>query len=81
MTAYTSLSRELRDVALEGEELTTREKQVLRLTAHGLTGPEVAKKLNVCHETVKSHYKMILPKLGARTQAQAVGIAVSLDII
>lgn len=75
------LPRHLRDIALNGADLTPREREVLRLCALGLRGPEIANRLNIGTETVKTHWRGILPKLNAKTRAQAVGIAVSLDII
>jgi DNA-binding NarL/FixJ family response regulator len=61
--------------------LTNREREILQLLADGMSNGEVAKKLFISQETVKSHVRHILAKLEADTRTQAVAIALREAII
>lgn len=61
--------------------LTPRQKQVLMLMTSTSTNREIAERLNVTEETVRSHVKMILRKFDKPTRTQAVLEAVRLGII
>nr|WP_243407547.1 response regulator transcription factor [Frankia canadensis] len=55
--------------------LTDREATVLRLISQGLSNNEIADRLYLGVQTVKTHVSSVLAKLGARDRTQAVIIA------
>jgi DNA-binding NarL/FixJ family response regulator len=57
------------------QPLSKREYQVLQLIADGLENQSIAKILFVSVETVRTHVKSILRKLGARDRTHAVAVA------
>lgn len=56
--------------------LTIREKEILTLIAAGLTNAEIGVRLFISTETVKSHVRHILSRLGARTRSHAVYLGI-----
>jgi len=58
-----------------GDSLTQREREILQLLADGMSNADVAQRLFISQETVKSHVRHILVKLEADTRTQAVAIA------
>jgi DNA-binding NarL/FixJ family response regulator len=62
-------------------QLTAREREVLRLIAIGLTTDEVADVLCRSRATVKSHISHLLAKLGLQDRAQAIALAYQVDLI
>jgi DNA-binding NarL/FixJ family response regulator len=61
--------------------LTTREREILQLLADGMSNADVAGRLFISQETVKSHVRHILTKLEADTRTHAVAIALREAII
>jgi DNA-binding NarL/FixJ family response regulator len=57
---------------LDGARLTSREAEVLRLLAGGLSNAEIADEIHLGVETVRTHVGNILAKLGVRDRVQAV---------
>jgi len=56
------------------EDLSPKQIAVLRLLARGLERKQIAERMGIGEETVKSHLAEVRRKLGARTSAQAVAI-------
>lgn len=56
--------------------LTMREKEVLRLVCDGMTNAEIATKLTVSRETIKSELKRIFRKIGVANRTQAAVLLV-----
>jgi DNA-binding NarL/FixJ family response regulator len=65
----------------ELDELTAREREVVRLVARGLTNEEIAEHLVITHATAKTHVSRALRKLDARDRAQLVAIAYETGLV
>ncbi len=59
------------------EELTSREKEILRLIARGLSNKMIANQLDITEGTTKVHVKNLLKKLGLRSRVEAAVWAVN----
>lgn len=57
--------------------LSPREREVVRHVSMGSTGPEIAQELGITHETVRTHVRNAMDKLGARSRAQLVAKALA----
>ncbi len=70
-----------RGATAAGEALSEREVEVLRLLATDLTGPEIARRLYVSVNTLRTHTKHIFTKLGVNTRRSAVSRAAELHLL
>lgn len=66
---------------VQGNELTARELDVLRLMVKGLSNKALADVLDISEGTAKNHVKHILSKLGVRARTQAVTTAIERGIV
>ena len=63
------------------ERLTEREQEVLRLTAHGYSAPEIGEKLFISPKTVDTYKQRINEKLGLKHRADYVKLALKLGLL
>jgi PAS domain S-box-containing protein len=63
-----------RSVELDREpgELSPRELEIVRMIARGESGPEIAAELHISHDTVRTHVRNAMKKVGARSRAHLV---------
>ncbi len=57
------------------QALTLREREVMQLTAEGLSGPEIAQRLHISPRTVESHRANLMRKLGVRNLKELIRLA------
>jgi PAS domain S-box-containing protein len=61
--------------------LSLREREVVRLVALGNTGPEIAGELQISHDTVRTHARNAMLKVGARSRAHLVAKALGEGLV
>jgi len=66
---------------LESLGITPRELEILELIAAGLSNKEIAARVHVSENTVKTHSSRVFDKLGARRRTQAVQLGKELRLI
>lgn len=74
------LMREVRTPEAK-EALTEREREVLLLLAQGYSNKDIGRDLQIADDTVKTHVKHILAKLGVQSRTQAVLGAMRLGLV
>jgi DNA-binding NarL/FixJ family response regulator len=68
-----------RTAALESVRMTQREREVIALIAVGLSNKEIATRLNIATDTVKSHVRNVMDKLALHSRLQIAAYAHSHD--
>jgi DNA-binding NarL/FixJ family response regulator len=68
-----------REAALESVRMTQREREVIALIAIGLSNKEIAKRLSIATDTVKSHVRNVMEKLALHSRLQIAAYAHSHD--
>jgi PAS domain S-box-containing protein len=63
------------DIEEASAPLSAREREVVHLIAMGSTGPEIADELHISHDTVRTHVRNAMAKIGARSRAHLVARA------
>lgn len=63
------------------DTLTTREREILQLSAEGLTNMEIGQKLFISHRTVETHRANLMHKLGLRTHTELIRYALQRGVI
>jgi len=76
IVSFSLNERRLKDLGI-----TKRELEILELIAHGMSNREIAEKLFVSENTVKTHSTRLFDKLGAKRRTQAVQLGKEMGLI
>ncbi len=83
-SAASAVIKDYRDKAQDGDafdQLTPREREILKLIAEGLTSQEIGKKLFISLKTVTGHRNKLMGKLGLHNRADLVKYAVRKGLV
>ena len=64
-----------------GSALTNREREILALLADGLGNKQIAARLGISANTVKTHLELLFEKLGVASRAEAVAMGVKRGLL
>lgn len=76
-----AIVRPTRRDSISGIALTTREREVLALLADGLGNKQIAARLGISTNTVKTHLELLFDKLGVSSRAEAVATGVKRGLL
>lgn len=80
-SAIATLLNRRRQSDSQRESLTSREKEVLRLMAEGVSSRDIAAQLGISYATVRTHIRSLGAKLGVHSKVQAIVKARELALI
>ena len=83
-SAASAVIKDYRDKAQDGdafEQLTPREREILKLIAEGMTSQEIGNKLFISLKTVTGHRNKLMTKLGLHNRAELVKYAVRKGLV
>ena len=83
-SAASAVIKDYREKAQDGDafdQLTPREREILKLIAEGLTSQEIGKKLFISLKTVTGHRNKLMGKLGLHNRAELVKYAVRKGLV
>jgi two-component system, NarL family, nitrate/nitrite response regulator NarL len=79
--AFEARPPDVRAAALLAEQITPREQDVLSLLVQGASSDEVARRLRVSPNTVRTHVQSIFTKLGVHSRLEATAFAVRYGLV
>lgn len=84
LVARTPRLSQISDIASAGARdavLSKREREILALLADGLVNKQIAARLGISTNTVKTHLELLFDKLGVATRAEAVATGVKRGLL
>ena len=75
------MARQARGEGVAGATLSNREREILALLADGLVNKQIAARLGISTNTVKTHLELLFDKLDVTTRAEAVATGVKRGLL